>query len=352
MNGRVIGTLIAKDLTLFFKNRFFAFITVLGLVFYIAVYFLMPNTVDERLDLAIYAADLPPLIGDQLAEGSFEVAMFASEEALRQSIEDGDQSVGIALPDGLLSGKPAGSKPVANIYFGSDVPDEFQELYEIFVEELAYLLGGQPLNLETNEEILGPDLAGQQIPPRDRMLPLLAVFVLMLEMLGLATLISTEIETGTLRALLVTPMRVSDLFVAKGTTGVVLGFTQSILILAITGGLTNRPVLMLVTLFLGALMITGLAFLVASVAKDMMSVLGWGVLAMLTLAIPAFTVLLPDLASDWMQIIPSFYLVDTMHRVLNFGAGWGDVTGNLVAMVVASAGLLLLGGFVLRRKFS
>ena len=47
MNWRIIGALASKDFTLFFRNRFIGIVTILGLVFYILFYFLMPRTVDE-----------------------------------------------------------------------------------------------------------------------------------------------------------------------------------------------------------------------------------------------------------------------------------------------------------------
>lgn len=60
MNGQMIGALLRKDLVLFFSNRFFALVTVLALVFYAVIYYAMPGTVDETLEMAIYAPNLPP----------------------------------------------------------------------------------------------------------------------------------------------------------------------------------------------------------------------------------------------------------------------------------------------------
>jgi len=68
MTRKLVTTLVVKDLTLFFRNRFFAFITVLALVFYVLVYYLLPGSVDELLEIGFYAPDLPPL--DHRAVGS------------------------------------------------------------------------------------------------------------------------------------------------------------------------------------------------------------------------------------------------------------------------------------------
>jgi ABC-2 type transport system permease protein len=147
-------------------------------------------------------------------------------------------------------------------------------------------------------------------------------------------------------------MGVRELFVAKGLTGVGLAFVQVTLLMAVTGGLAQRPLLVLLALLLGAMLVTGVGFLLASVGRDLLSVMSWGVLAMLVLVIPSIGILLPGLISGWVRVIPSHYLVDTVHRVANFGAGWGDVGINLLALLAFSSALFWLGGAVLKRRFA
>ena len=52
------------------------------------------------------------------------------------------------------------------------------------------------------------------------MLLLFAVVVLMFETLGMSSLLAEEIQTGTIRALLVSPMGTRGLFIAKGSLSV------------------------------------------------------------------------------------------------------------------------------------
>ena len=352
MNMQVIGTLVSKDLTLFARNRFFALITGLGLVFYIAIYFLLPNSVDETLEVALYAPDFPQELLEEMAEDGLEYREMDSIEALKEAVTAGDYAVGVVMPVNLVQRIAAGELPQMDIYFTPDVPEEFREIYLIMAQELAFLVTGTPLYLETTEEILGPDMTGQQIPPRDRMLPMLAVIVLMMETLGLASLISTEIEADTIRALLITPLGIPDFFLGKGITGVGLAFSQAALLMLVTGGLNREPVLVLLTLLLGSILATGIGFLVASVSRDMMSVLGWGILALLVLIIPSMVIFLPGIAANWIEIIPTYYLADTVYRVLNFDASWGDVWQNLAATLGYAVLFVALGIAALRRKFT
>ena len=351
MKAGVVKALLKKDIALFMSNRFYLLITVLGLVFYAGIYFIMPSTTDETLDLAMYAPVVPPAVGQIAAAEGIELEFFDSEEELKQAVLDGDYQVAIALPADIMEVWVEGGKPEITVYYASTASSEVSDVVVALVKEIAYMQTGQTLSYDTTEEILGPDMLGAQIALRDRMRPLLAIFILLLEILTLASLIMVEIEQGTARALLVTPMGVSDLFVAKGVLGVGLALAQAVLFMALVGGFSNQPLIILTTLFIGSLMAVGIGFLVASFARDVMAVTGWGMLILIILAIPGFGTVVPGLLSDWTRVIPSYYLTDTVSRVVNYGAGWGDVGVNLAILAAFTAAVFWAGIVILRRRY-
>jgi ABC-2 type transport system permease protein len=351
MNGRIIGALIQKDLQVFFSNQFFALVTGLALVAYAAIYFLMPSTVDETVEMAIFAPALPQQFADTLEGDGVVLKNMDSKAALETAVTDNEYAVGVVLPEELSQALASGQQGQIELYFSPEFPEELKEVYVILFEEIGYALSGQALNIEVNEEILGVDRAGNQIPQREKMLPLFAVLILTVETLGLASLISSEIVAGTLQALLITPMRLEGLFVAKGTVGVGLAFFQSAVLMAVTGGLSQQPLLIIVALLLGSLMVTGLGFLLASVSTDIMSVMAWGVPVILLLSLPAIGLLLPGLTTDWIKVIPSYYLIDTVYQAATLNLGWAEAGSNLLILAAFSLVFMGLGIVVLRRKF-
>ena len=130
-----------------------------------------------------------------------------------------------------------------------------------------------------------------------------------------------------------------------------LAFGQGVLFMAVVGGLNDQPVIIILALLLAALLVTGVGFLIASLAKDMMSVLAWGVLALVILVIPGMGVMFPGVITEWAKVIPSYYVVDTVDRVANYGSGWPDIWLNLLILVAFSAAFLLVGMVALRRRF-
>lgn len=351
MNGRAILALLRHDLVMFFSNRFIAVITALALVAYAAIYFLMPADLDETFQVALYAPDFPQTIFQELADEGLEIAFLPTEAALQQAILDGDEMVGAALPNNFVPALIRGERPAVTIYFAAGIQPEFRAAYRLFFEEIAFMISGRPLNIEVTEEVLGVDRGGEQIPYRDRLLPLFVVFMLAAEIFGLASLIAAEISTGTLRALLVTPLRVEDLFISKGILGVGLAFVQATLLLAITGGFQHEPLIVLLLLLLGSTLMTGIGFLIAVVSRDIMSTVAWGALPMMVLSLPAFVILFPGSATGWVRIIPSYYLIEPLYQLLNENAGWGDVGQYLLILAALSLAFLVAGVVALKSKF-
>ena len=351
MNGRIVRALLKKDFALFMSNRFYLLITVVAVVFYVGIYFILPSDVDEKLSLAMYAPTLPPAFSQLTTQDAAEIELFESEEELKQAVLDSDYQAAIALPADIMEVWAAGGKPQITVYYSAMAPPEISAAIVALVKELAYMQTGQALNFDTTEEVLGPDMLGDQIALRDRMRPLLAIFILLIEILTLASLIMVEIEQGTARALLVTSMRVSDLFIAKGILGVGLALGQAAFFMALVGGFSHQPLIILTTLIIGSLMVVGIGFLVASFSRDVMSVTGWGMLILILLAIPGFGTVIPGLLSDWTKVIPSYYLTDTVSRVANYGAGWGDIGTNLAILAGFTALVFWAGVVVLRRRY-
>ncbi|MEL7562496.1 ABC transporter permease [Dehalogenimonas sp. 4OHTPN] len=350
MSPRTIKALLKKDIALFTGNRFYLLITVIGLIFYIAIYLILPSKVDEKLSLGMYAPVVPPAFEQLTAQGA-EIDFFETEEALKQVVLDGDHQVGVSLPADIMDIWNAGGKPDITVYYSATAPPEIAEAIVTLIKELSYIQTGQALQFDTTEEILGPDLLGAQIALRDRMRPMLAVLILLTEVMTLAALIAVEIEQGTARALLVTPMRTSDLFAAKGILGVGLALGQAVIFMGLVGGFSHQPILILTTLILASIFVVGAGFLLASLARDTNAVTGWGIMVLILLAVPGFGAVVPGLLADWAKAIPSYYLIDTVNRVVNYGAGWGDVSGNLLVMSGITAVLLGAGLAVLRRRF-
>ena len=128
MNPKGIRALVAKDFTLFFRNRFFALVTLLGLAVYVALYFVMPSSVNETMDIGLYGPALLP-IADQTQQQGLEIHVVESEDDLKDGVTAHDYVAGIAIPGDLIERLASGQRPHIDLYFASDTPEEAQADY-------------------------------------------------------------------------------------------------------------------------------------------------------------------------------------------------------------------------------
>jgi ABC-2 type transport system permease protein len=343
MNWRAIRAVVLKDLMLFSRNRFFVVITLLGLISYIAIYWVMPDSVSETVKIGL----LPPNNAAALQEmgEGLEIVTADSQDLLREGVIDGDYVAGVAMPS------EEGDTGEITVFYTSDTLEEVQDFINLLVTEIAYQQAGESLNISWQPQILGEDRLGDQIPYRDKMRPLFAVMIMASETFVLASLIGEEVERRTGRALLITPMTVRDLFTAKAIMGILMAFTQAFLFVLVVRGMVDQPLIIITALFLGAVLITGVGFLMAALGKDFVTTMAWGVPVLLLFSLPAVGIMMPGVMSDWIKGIPSYYLTDTIYQCSVFGSGWGEVWSNLAILMGCNAAILLLGVLALRRKF-
>ncbi len=351
MRWRTIPPLVVKDLVRFARNPFFGIITLLYLGLFIGIYFILPATVDEQFDLGLYAPDLDTALIEEWEDEGVTVQLFDSEDALRQAVEDEEVDAGLLLPDDLLEQFFLGERPTVRIHLPDDATPEMAEIMTVLVENMGFQMAEQPAPISRQEEVLGPDLAGEAIPQRDRMIPLIVTLILMIETLGLAVLLSDEIETGVARALLVTPMSVTDFFVAKGISGVFMAFAQVVLVLLIIGALAQQTLIVLTISLLGAILVTGIGFLIAAPGWDIATTMALGFALMIPLSAPPFDILFPGSMAGWARLIPTHYMSPALHHAANIGLGWGHVWQDILILLGFCILFGLAGVLVLKSKF-
>ncbi len=352
--AEIIATIVRKDFMAFVRDRFYFTVSILGLVAYAVIFWVLPDTVEETITIGATGAGIENLL--ELASGGesegLEVIAFDSRENLVTAVEEGDQDValGLAFPDDFFRSLTTGQSVTVTVLATAEVPDELRTAMESFVKEAAFAISGDPLPVQFRQEILGVDRLGDQVSLRERMRPLLAFLVLLMEMLALAGIIASEIQSRTVTAVITTPARLSDFLTAKIIFGTLLAFIQVVLLLVAIRSLGNEPLLVITTMLIGAVMVTGFALIAGSFGRDFISVLFWSMLFMIPMMIPAFGLLFPGSASLWIRAIPSYGLIETLTGATVYGEGWGESVANLGLLMVWTAGAYAAGLAILRRK--
>jgi ABC-2 type transport system permease protein len=356
----IIGTILKKDLTEAVRDRLWILLSALGLVFYVVMFWLLPARVDETLTMGIRHSGMDIALQElrEAEDEGLNIVVFESSEQLKSAVAgeletEKDVQIGIDFPDDFLLKILWRQKALVRVYVEAGIPEEYKRAAKSMVREIAYHIAGDRLPITEPDEqtvILGQDRLGNQIPFRDKMKPMLAFFVLMFEAFALASLISSEVQTKTVTAVLITPARIGDVLTAKILLGTLFAFVQAVVLLLAVNALGERTFLLLLILLLGALMVTGIGMITGSAGKDFMATLFYGMIFMALLAIPAFGPLFPGLASPWVKVLPSYGIVEGMMGTVIYGRGWAESVPYLALIIAWDIIIVGSGLMVLKKK--
>jgi ABC-2 type transport system permease protein len=365
----IVRAIVAKDLREFSRDRLWMVLTPLMLVFYVGILWLLPSTVEESINVGLYAPGMSGAFEQAFesdavsAEQGLQVVPFDSQEELERVVVEGTAvavegqqrsvDIGLAFPDDLAATLTAGAPATVTIYVDAAVPAEVQTAMSAFVREATYALAGVPLPVTQAEPelvVVGVDRVGDQISPQDRMIPLIAVMVLLVESMALAGLVAVEIQTRTATAVVASPASVGDLLSAKGLTGTLLAFSQAGLVLLLVGAFGYEPLLLALALLIGSIMTAGFGMLAGSAGRDFMTTIFLSMVFIIPMAVPAVAALFPGAASAWVQVLPTYGFIETIVGVTAYGYGWSDTTGYLLMSAVWCVIIFAAGWFILRRR--
>ena len=345
-----ITAIIGKDLRLFARDRFYVLITLLGLVMFGGLFWVLPSEVDEEIPIGVHLPGGEELFEEALEEAGDDglvVDVFASPSELEGAVARGDALLaGLDFPEGFLAAAAAGQPTTVRVLLAGEAPEALRPALAASVREIASALAGDepPVALpELDEMVIGDDRAGDPISLREQLRPLLIFLVLLMEMFALASLVAIEIAQRTVTAVLVTPTRVGQLLAAKAVLGTALAFGQALLIAVVTGALSHAPGLVAMALLLGSLLVTGVGLIAGATGQDFVAIVFWSVVAFVPLAIPALAVLFPGSPALWVQALPSYGLVEVLVRTTIRGQGWSQ-SWPYLAMLAAWAAAAFAGG--------
>lgn len=348
---------VAKDLRLFRRDRFYVLVSALSLVAFAALFWVLPASVQSTASVGVHLPGGHPLLAlgmARAADEGFELVPFESEEALGDAVAAGDGVLaGLSFPRGFLDDVTAGRETTVRVLLAGEAPDGLRPALSGAVRELAFLAAGNqpPVTLpDTEGLVVGGEGGREPLPLREQLRPLLLFVVLVTEMFALASLVALELAQRTVSAVLVTPVRTGQLLAAKALLGTLLAFGQVLLVAAVTGTLAHAPALVVVTLLLGAGLVTGVGLLAGAAGQDFVATVFWSMLFVVPLAVPAFAVLFPGTPDLWIRALPSHGLVRVLVGATGHGEGWAEAWPHLAALAGWCAATLAVGSVVLGRR--
>lgn len=390
-----IWQICKKDLTEFPRDRMRLVVFLIMPIFMmILTGFIFPNQSSIK-DIPIGIVNSDSEVGSQLKESlsniemskgnkAFIVKEYKTVDQVKEAIKKQDVNGALIVPEDFSKVIMSSKQAKITIIEDQSSPQISKTTTSVLtkvVEMFGQKIGSQKVEmlLSMNAQTAKPDTSMQQMPPSgqtdsssyitpisvevkgliegetnyfDFVAPgIIAMIVLTAVLTGLAASVSVEREHGTLDGILIAPISRLSIIMGKALSQSVRGLIQGALVLLlamILFGVHINGSLLLVTLILilGIFSFVGLGILVSASAaqqESAMQVLSMVQFPMLFLSGVFFPIQqMPSFMQVISKCVPLTYAVDALRKVMILGAGIGDVTKELLILVLFGAVTLII----------
>jgi len=346
MSPRRILLVLRKDLRLGPRSPVFLWVLVLPLLITLVLQVAFGDLFEPRPRLGIVDRGASAVTAAARQAPGIELVLLGSEDGLRAKVEANDLDAGLVLPEGFDAAVQAGERPALQFYVGGESAASDRIILTATVLDLVRRVEGRAAPVEVEVVALGE----KALPITVRLVPLIAMYALLVAGVFLPSFsLADEREKRTLDALVVTPVRLGEVVVAKGCLGFLLAVPMAVVTLWINRALTGQALALVVVLVVAGLVLVELGLIYGTVDGNVTAVFtlikGTGFL----LLAPTVFYLFPDWPQWIARLFPTYWVVDPVYRVTIKGAGLGDVWVEIMIALGVAALLGLLAAATTRR---
>lgn len=339
---RRIASLFKKDLTLGFQDVFILLEVGFAVILVLLLVFVVPEDIESESMVFIYdqtgvmqefIESLDVETGEQIGETFTD-----SREAVIAGMEENRSAIGIIVSEG------DDARYAVDLLKQPYTPEALVEYVRTDIEDLLSIIhppaGIYPpdvyesVRIESLEEGLRDELPFNQL-----LMPTVLLFMVgILGLFVMVSLVGQERVDQTLRALRVAPANLWQFLVSKHLVVLVTGLmTFTILYIPMMGlrGYLSSLLIIVLTVVMGS----SLGAILASFLDNPMEGIGWVVLLMIVLGLPAISLFAPTFSPGWIRLIPSYHTLFGLDAAM-FPANNGHVVRQS-AMVLAGVAIVL-----------
>ena len=277
-----------------------------------------------------------------------DLALLDDPDALKTQVEENDLDAGLVLPNGFDDQVRSGTQPPLEFYVGGESLASNRIILAVTTIDLVREIEGTPPPVDVALVALGDE----GLPIEIRLVPFIMMYALVVAAVFLPSFsIADEREKGTINALIVTPVKLSEVVAAKGILGVILALAMTVFTLFLNGALGAEPVALFVVLLLGAVMCAEIGLIFGAASKDANSVFalikGTGIL----LIGPTVFYIWPDWPQWIAKLFPTYWVINPIFEVSLNNAGLSDVWPELLVGLGVIA-LLAVAVIAMTRRLS
>jgi hypothetical protein len=303
-----------KDMVLSLKGWYIYTELIMAFVFIIVILFVVPENFDSTKTIYAYFDLKPPemnRIDEFISESEDEIILLDSRDEVKKILSEEKSSIGLIVSkkyrrldyEIILQGYE--NEKLKNLmktdflmYFISEMPD-----YESVI---------------TTTTLMGNN---EDLSDRLNMLPIfLTINASFMGLFIIASYIFLDKETGTIRALTVTPIAVWQYLLSKVGVILVSGIVSGLITVIFVAGTKANYIGLLFLLITTNAFGSAFGLLIASFFNDISKAMGWLYSIIILMMFPSFSYYLPAFSPIFIKILPSYPMLFA-YRELFFDAG-------------------------------
>ncbi len=365
MNLRVIRAIMAKDIKDVVKNK----TTLYGLLtpIFLAVLYLIINLAQKQGPTVIIAYNpdnvaITQTLGLRPNE-EVQISNASSPDEVRTAMHSADpkQDYGVVIPAHALADAQAGKQPQVELYVNAAKQKDEINRQRTTIYFSSYFITAahqQPPVKLVSETVNVPKNANSNPLSKFFSNPnalgsfyggfTLALTPIIIGMLVLPVLLVEEKEKKTLRFMLTTPARTSEVVIAKASIGFIYSLLLAALVLLINSGSVNDIPMVALFVVVGSLFGVTMGILIGAFFNNVQAVNTWAGMLMTLMMLPGIFVLfgVTGIFGILLKLIPSYWLMDgTINAALgslDFNAAALDLGLSIAVIVVLLVASMLL----------
>jgi len=346
VNPALVWRLLRKDLALGPRSAVFLWAVVLPFALTLILQVAFGSLFDPEPRLGVVDEGRSGITAAVTAMEGIAVTLVDDAARLRAMVEANDVDAGIVLPAGFDDAVRAGEKPELTLWIGGESLASNRIILTVTTIDLIRELEGGTAPVEVQVVSFGDE----SLPISTRLIPVIVFYALVMAGLFLPTSsLVEEKERGTLAALLVTPVRVGDVLLAKWLLGVVLASVMAVATLVLNRAVAGNWVAVLLVVVVAAALSTVIGLLVGVAAKDsavMFAIVkGMG----LFLFAPALFYIFPSWPQWIAMLFPLYWIIEPIWQVSVMGEPLSAV-GLELGVAVSITAVLGAAAMVLARR--
>lgn len=345
MSARRILEVLRKDLRLGPRSPIFLWVLLLPVLITLLLQVTFGDLLDPQPRLGIVDQGDSMVTEEAARLQGIELTLLDDVADLESQVEGNDLDAGLVLQPGFDDAVRSGARPPLEFSVGGRSLASNRIILAVTMIDLIRRVEGQMSPVDVQVVSLGEAID----PISVRLVPLIVSYALVITAVFLPSFsLADEREKRTLSALVVTPLKLGEIVMAKGILGFVLAMAMAVT-LYLNNALTARPGALIVVLMVAAVLLVEVGLVYGTAAKDITGVFTLIKGTAFILLSPTIFYIFPSWPQWIAKLIPTYWVINPVYEVTINDAGLADVWFELTIGAGVIALMVVPVTFLTRR---